>query len=99
MPFILNDYVVPISLPTAQYGEWIEPDTIVRICGWGNTSVIGSSYPAELHCVDTKIIDVATCNQRVHYNGAVLLGMFCAGELNEGGKAACQGDSGMDKNI
>ena len=66
----------------------------MRVCGWGNTQVVGSNYPDQLHCVDTKYVPVAVCNERKHYNGAILPGMFCAGEVNVGGKDACQGDSG-----
>ena len=30
-------------------------DTPARVCGWGNTSMVGTSMPAELHCVNTKV--------------------------------------------
>merc|ERR1712135_218683 len=95
-PFILNDYVVPISLPPAQpLGQsWMAAGTPVKVCGWGNIAYPGTSYPAELYCVTTKIVDNKTCNDRQHYNGGIEDGMFCAGELNVGGKDACQGDSG-----
>ena len=51
-----------------------------------------SNYAAELQCVETKIVSVSTCNERAHYNGKILKGMFCAGELGVGGKDACQGN-------
>merc|ERR1712202_51462 len=75
-------------------GEWMKENDVIHVCGWGNTLVIGSNYPSELHCVDTKYVPVAKCNARTSYNGSILPGMFCAGELGEGGKDACQGDSG-----
>ena len=81
-------------MPNFQEGEWLVNDSEVRVCGWGNTQVIGSNYPAELNCVNTKIVEVAVCNEAKHYDGAILKGMFCAGEVNVGGKDACQGDSG-----
>lgn len=62
----------------------------MHICGWGNTLQIGSDYPDELHCVDTKYIPRQTCNGPTHYQNQILPGMFCAGEIGEGGKDACQ---------
>merc|ERR1712179_213072 len=93
-PFTINEYVKPISLPPKQTDEWMPAGTTVRICGWGNIAYPGTTYPSELYCVDTKIVDNDTCNNTAHYNGGILKGMFCAGELNVGGKDACQGDSG-----
>ena len=49
------------------------------------------SYPDKLHCVDVKIVPVATCNSRAHYDGDILPGMYCAAD---NGKDACSGDSG-----
>jgi len=89
-----NEYVQPISLPTAQSDEWMTPDTPARVCGWGNTSMVGTSMPSELHCVNTKIVSNAVCNSGDSYGGSILKGMFCAGEYGVGGKDACQGDSG-----
>ena len=43
--FIVNEYVVPISLPAKQTGEWMPALTEVRICGWGNIAYPGSDYP------------------------------------------------------
>ena len=92
--FELNEYLVPMCPPTAQSAEWMVEGWTMHVCGWGNTQVIGSNYPSELHCVDTKYVPVSVCNSRKHYNGAILKGMFWAGEVGEGGKDACQGDSG-----
>ena len=85
-------------------------DAPVRLCGWGNLLQSGTQYPDELHCLDTKYVPIETCNARDHYNGEILPGMICAGELEEGGKVrfrislqktvpktlkdACPGDSG-----
>jgi len=82
-----------LGLPRAQNGEWMRDGTSVRVCGWGNTSTTGSKYPSELHCVNVNIIKNSVCNDRSHYNGSILKGMYCAG-VTGGGKDACQGDSG-----
>jgi len=55
-----------------QANEWLPNGAEVRVCGWGNTSIIGDNFPAELHCVNTKIVSVDVCNERAHYNGAIL---------------------------
>jgi len=92
--FVIDDYVVPISLPAHQNNEWMPNGADVRVCGWGNTSSSSSNYPSELHCVNVDIVSNSICNDRSHYNGEILKGMFCAGILDVGGKDACQGDSG-----
>ena len=92
--FTINQYVQPICPPPAQTSEWMPEGAPMHVCGWGNTQIIGSNYPAQLHCVDTKYVPVAVCNAKDSYNGEILEGMFCAGEVGEGGKDACQGDSG-----
>ena len=70
----LNQYVVPATLPPHTEGEWMSEDDVIHVCGWGNTLVIGSNYPAELHCVDTRYVPVAKCNARDAYNGEILPG-------------------------
>merc|ERR1719354_11896 len=92
--FSVNDYVVPYALPEFKASEWMASGTEVRVCGWGNTSMIGTNMPDTLKCVEVPIVDNDTCNARQHYNGGILPGMFCAGLIGEGGKDACQGDSG-----
>ena len=84
-----------MSLPPARNSEWMPNGAKVRVCGWGNTStgIIGN-YPDTLKCVEVNIIKNSVCNDRNHYNGSILSGMFCAGILDVGGKDACQGDSG-----
>ncbi|CAG5076503.1 Oidioi.mRNA.OKI2018_I69.PAR.g8476.t1.cds [Oikopleura dioica] len=87
-------YVVPLPIPAKATSEWLQNGWGVRVCGWGNIAYPQTNYPNELYCVDTSIVDVATCNSREAYNGSILPGMFCAGEWPTGGKDACQGDSG-----
>ena len=54
-PLIFNENVKPIPMPEARGDEWMTPGSKVRVCGWGNTSSIGSLYPSKLHCVDTFV--------------------------------------------
>ena len=54
-PLIFNENVKPIPMPAARGDEWMSPGSKVRVCGWGNTSSIGSLYPSKLHCVDTFV--------------------------------------------
>ena len=70
----LNEYVVPAKLPAHTEGEWMSENDVIHVCGWGNTLVIGSNYPAELHCVDTLYVPVSKCNARTSYNGSILPG-------------------------
>jgi len=93
-PFYFNNYLMPIIMPPQQDIEWLPHNKKVRICGWGTISYPNHNYPSGLHCVDTKIIDLEHCNDSDLYDGSVLRGMFCAGELRIGGTDSCQGDSG-----
>ena len=54
-PLIFNENIKPILMPEARGDEWMTPGSKVRVCGWGNTSPIGSLYPSKLHCVDTFV--------------------------------------------
>jgi len=57
----------------------MESGTPVRVCGWGNTVIVGSSMPAELHCVNTQIVSNSVANGSDSYGGGILHGMFTAG--------------------
>lgn len=65
----------------AQTGEWMSSGTPLKICGWGNTQVVGSNMPAELHCVTTQIVANSVCNGADSYGSGILPGMFCAGKI------------------
>merc|ERR1711911_499461 len=62
----LNEYVVPAKLPAHTEGEWMSENDVIHVCGWGNTLVIGSNYPAELHCVDTLYVPVSKLTPEPH---------------------------------
>ena len=65
-PLIFNENIKPIPMPEARGDEWMTPGSKVRVCGWGNTSPIGSLYPSKLHCVDTFVsINSLTMNHKI----------------------------------
>jgi len=41
-----------------------------------------------------QVVDHETCDGRLSYNGMIKHGMLCIGELQYGGKDACNLDSG-----
>ena len=88
--------VAPIPFPKQEMSNWLDDHTAetVHICGWGKDTASGNEYPDELHCVNVELINHNSCNGPLSYDGTVYDGMFCAGIPNEGGKDACQGDSG-----
>merc|ERR1719223_1092958 len=59
--FSVNDYVVPYALPEFQASEWMASGTEVRVCGWGNTSMIGTNMPDTLKCVEVPIVGKDAC--------------------------------------
>ncbi|XP_001362475.1 anionic trypsin-like [Monodelphis domestica] len=86
-PVILNDHVLPISLPK----DCAPAGTECLISGWGNTLSSGADYPDLLQCLQAPLLSDAEC--RASYPGEITDNMVCAGFL-EGGKDSCQGDSG-----
>ncbi|XP_060681717.1 trypsin-like [Hemiscyllium ocellatum] len=82
-----NDNVRPVQLP----GSCSRNGTRCLVSGWGNTAIDGEAYPNRLQCLDVPILSDAEC--RASYGDSLTPNMFCAGFL-EGGKEACQVDSG-----
>lgn len=80
-----------IPLVPASVGSLSTANTLVS--GWGNTSTVGSAYPADLYKVVLPVIDNSICNNASHYNGSITNNMLCAG-YDVGGYDSCQGDSG-----
>ena len=63
-----------------------------KICGWG-TMMWPTYQPAQmLQCVELPIMDRPTCNRP--YANAIHDKIMCIGQLGQGGKDSCQGDSG-----
>lgn len=87
-PFELNEHVQPAPLPPAGFAPTVNTTT----AGWGRTSEGGSSSNILLK-VSVPYIDDETCRQ-AYGNSRIVDSMICAGVLGEGGRDACQGDSG-----
>ncbi|KAM9299508.1 uncharacterized protein PAF06_016588 [Gastrophryne carolinensis] len=87
-PAEINDYVMPITLPTEQ----VEDHFVCTVSGWGSTTSPEETYPDVLQCLNITIIPHPDC--QLYYEGEIITdNMLCAGDL-EGGMDTCQGDSG-----
>lgn len=51
--------------------------------------IITAYYPDDLKFVTLPVIAKTTCNQADSYNGEVMDGMICIGDMN-GGQDSCQ---------
>ncbi|KAJ1087163.1 hypothetical protein NDU88_000355 [Pleurodeles waltl] len=84
----LNDYVMPVCLPTAP----LHTGDHVVVSGWGKQFL--SKIPDALLEIEVPVIDLKVCMQTyAALNMKVTDEMLCAGE-KKGGKDACSGDSG-----
>lgn len=79
-----------VALATAD--TKLEPETQIRVSGWGATSE-GGPTSNQLLRVDVPVVSNETCNAEPSYGGAITENMLCLGEKT-GGKDSCQGDSG-----
>ena len=70
----------------------VHAGSICDLAGWGDLSWNGTT-PETLQHVQLPIVSLKKCNEWNAYNGIVNDLNLCAG-LPEGGKDACQGDSG-----
>lgn len=86
-----NDAIQPVKLPEPM--EVPQNETLCQVCGWGNVIMTqGNFYPERLRCVDVSFIDSQACD--VMYSGQISDSMLCFGDDRNGGKDACDGDSG-----
>lgn len=68
-------------------------NTTCQTTGWGTTQFGVPMASVELLAVNITVQTIASCNATNSYDGIILPGMLCVGEI-AGGKDACQGDSG-----
>jgi secreted trypsin-like serine protease len=84
-----------VSLVDADVGDL--SGFVATVTGWGNRSSTGIDYPDALHQVEVPIISNQTCenwfDSALWPDDWVTPNMLCAG-FAEGGRDACQGDSG-----
>ena len=96
------------QVPVAQLDSTLPPGAVVRVLGWGASSVDNETKQigeAHLQKVDLKVVDPETCRQKngevaraedpddVEFDQPLPETLFCAGST-EGRKDACRGDSG-----
>ena len=77
----------PIRLPQILS----EPSGEVTVSGWGKTSDNDTTLPEHLQVVELPVISTKDC--LTYFPRRITPRMFCAG-YEEGGKDACNGDSG-----
>lgn len=65
-----------------------EPSGNVKTSGWGYLKEGGGTLPADLQIVEVPVVDRARCNTA--YSNRITDAMFCAGDIENGGKDACQ---------
>lgn len=90
----INDVVMPVCLPGRDERYTLKADDMGRVSGWGVTEHRKS---LSLQYADLPIVDHTACKSvydSIRERKLTLTeNMICAG-LPEGGKDACQGDSG-----
>jgi trypsin len=87
-PFTYGTGFQPIPLASTEPPA----DTLSIVSGWGTTTP-GGSLPSQLQAVEVLITGRAVRNTAYANYGGITENMICAG-VPEGGKDACQGDSG-----
>ncbi len=65
-----------------------------RVVGLGNHSSLGAVFDKRLFQVTVPVIDTGICQSIGGTYSQVTENMICAGNLDAGGRDACQGDSG-----
>ena len=88
-----NNYIQPICFPTEHNNKLIGKKVLV--CGWGHTTYEGYSSPI-LQSIEIEIIDNYKC-ANAYSRGSIPYKeeyLFCAGDVMDWDKDACQNDSG-----
>jgi len=86
--------VSPTCLPSPGDTEKSKPGSVVTVAGWGAT-MEGGITADRLQEVDIQVTNMTKCREVYNFQANLELGsgIMCAG-LSQGGKDACQGDSG-----
>ena len=87
----LGNKAIHACLPTEELSDEFFMGSNLTVSGWGRLSDGGdASYV--LHKVQVPFVPNDVCNEK--YNGIINNVMLCAGNIENGGVDACQGDSG-----
>ena len=89
-PVDLGDQAIQACLPDLRFSGDKLVGKLLTVSGWGRIDAGG--YPDELHSVDVPVMSQDDC-KRAYGSGRITDAMICAGYEN-GGKDACQADSG-----
>lgn len=81
----------PIKLP--EQNQEYPDNTPSIVSGWGNTQSVDESRD-RLRSAVVPTVNQETCSEAYRDFGGVTERMICAGFLQDGGRDACQGDSG-----
>ena len=92
-PVQLGTRAVPACLPPASFGGDFFDGKTLTASGWGALSE-GGGGPTVLHSVNVPGITNAECQKAYKRRVKIRSSMLCAGDVEEGGVDACQGDSG-----
>lgn len=90
-PLTFGSGIQAIAMPPQ--GLVVEHGTDARVSGWGALSQ-GGSPPEILQVVTVPIVSNDICGDAYIELNPITDGMICAGDLELGGRDACQGDSG-----
>ncbi|GFW93919.1 clotting factor B [Trichonephila clavipes] len=88
-PVKFTDYIQPVCLPSSQSSKSMV-GSMATVVGWGAMNY-GTRGTGSMHQVSMPIWSNTDCDAR--YYQPITKNFICAG-YNEGGKDACQGDSG-----
>ena len=87
----LGDKAVHACLPNNELSDEYFSGSNLTVSGWGRINEGGNpSYV--LHKVNVPFVPNDVCNEK--YQGVIKNAMMCAGNIEDGGVDACQGDSG-----
>ena len=88
---ILGDKAIHACLPSTELDDEYFSGLNLTVSGWGRLSE-GGNASYVLNKVDVPFVPNEICDEK--YNGIITNAMLCAGNIEDGGVDACQGDSG-----